>query len=80
MNKCFYCNKQGKWYNPYEHAYYCRIHALKKMNDYINELNQSESSTLKDWFIKVVEPDLNLINVTLDTKTGKVINNANNNR
>ena len=77
--KCFYCDKDSEWLNPYNHKYYCKNHALKKMNDYIKEFNQYESNTLKDWFIKVVEDDPSLINITLNTSTGEVIN-ADNNR
>lgn len=76
--KCLYCDKEAMWYNPHEHTYYCRDHAVLKMKEFIDELNQYESSTLKDWFIKVVEPDSNLINVTLNTKTGEVTKNADN--
>ena len=76
--KCLYCDKKGEWYNPYEHVYYCKEHAKKKMSDYTVELKQYESNTLKDWFIKVIEDDPNLINVTLDTKTGEVSHADNN--
>ena len=48
------------------------------MSDYSVELKQYESNTLKDWFIKVIEDDPNLINVTLDTKTGEVSHADNN--
>lgn len=76
--KCFYCNNKGIWYNPYEHAYYCKEHARKKMNDYIEEFNRYESDTLKDWFIQIVDDDPNLLDVTLNTKTGEVTKNADN--
>lgn len=76
--KCLYCDKEATWYNPHEHAYYCQDHAVLKMKEFIDELNQYESSTLKDWFIKVIKPDPNLINVTLNVKTGEVTKNADN--
>lgn len=76
--KCFYCDNKGIWYNPHEHVYYCKEHARKKMNDYIEEFNRYESDTLKDWFIQIVDDDPNLLDVTLNTKTGEVTKNADN--
>lgn len=76
--KCLYCSNDAVWYNPHEHAYYCTEHAYKKMNDYRNELKLYDANTLKDWFFKIIKSDPNLINVTLDTKTGKVSKNADN--
>jgi len=49
------------------------------MNDYRDEFKFYDASTLKDWFIKLIKPDPNLIDVTLNTKTGEVTSNANNN-
>ena len=77
--RCFYCNNDAEWYNPHEHAYYCKEHAIKKMNDYRNEFKFYDASTLKDWFFKIIKSDPELINVTLNTKTGEVSSNADNN-
>lgn len=76
--KCFYCDKEAEWYNPYEHTYYCKEHAKKKMCDYSVELKQYESNTLKDWFIKVINEDPTLQNVVLNTETGEISNADNN--
>ena len=77
--KCFYCNRDGEWLDALENKYYCKEHATEVMNKYIEESDQPDVNTLKDWFIKVVEDDPNLIDVTLNTSTGEVTN-ADNNR
>lgn len=76
--KCKYCNKKAEWNNPYNNTNLCTEHAKIKMEELRTELNQPFSDTLKDWFLKIVEPDENLINISLDTKTGTIIKDANN--
>ena len=50
------------------------------MNQLKTELTDYFSDTLKDWFLKITEPDENLTNISLDTKTGEIIKDADNTR
>ena len=78
--KCKYCNKKAEWNNPYNNTNLCTEHARIKMNQLKTELTDYFSDTLKDWFLKITEPDENLTNISLDTKTGEIIKDADNTR
>ena len=78
MNKCKYCENKAEWLNPYNNSYLCNDHAIIKCKELMKEYNEINSDTPKDWFIKIIEDDPNLIDTILDTKVGEVINNANN--
>lgn len=76
--KCKYCDNKAVWKNPYNNSYYCDSHADEKVNQLIEEYNDHLSPTKKDWFIKIVESDPDLINVVFTPKGGNG-NNAYNN-
>ena len=73
MKKCYYCDKDGIYYNPFIERFYCEEHAKKKMNDYIDELGYYDCNTLKDWFDICLPRNKKLLNCSLDTKTGQII-------
>jgi len=79
MRKCYYCDNEGIYLNPYNDRYYCEKHAISKMNDYIKEYSVEGEDSLRDWFDKKYEHDYNLMNCSLNVKTGEIIYHAYNN-
>lgn len=76
--KCMYCNRNAEWIYPSseENKFLCEIHAAVEFDELKKLPGYEMCDTIKDVFLKFIETDKDLINLTLNTKTG-VVNNAN---
>ena len=68
--KCRYCNDNATWINPYNNYYYCDKHADEKVKQLMLDCNDSLATTKKDWFIKIINEDPNLVNLVLNPADG----------
>lgn len=72
--KCRYCNHNAEWIYPSseENEFLCEIHAAVKFDELKKLPGYEMCDTLKDIFLKNVETDPSLLNLTLHTKTGVI--------